>query len=59
MLSLEIRAQIVMLRDMGMPLKEIAKRFHVSRSRISQITLYERVQIAAYMSKKKEWENAA
>jgi len=55
MLTYEEKKQICIQRDLGKPIKKIAKEFGVSNSRISQITLYERDKIAEYFRKKSLW----
>jgi transcriptional regulator len=57
MLTYEQKRDIINLRKAGMPIKEIARKYHVSRGRISQITLYEVEKIEEYLAKKLLWEN--
>ena len=57
MLTYEQKRDIIALRKAGMPIKEIAAKYHVSRGRISQITLYEVEKVEDYLAKKAVWKN--
>tara|TARA_R110002020_G_scaffold235687_4_gene447877 strand:- start:321 stop:512 length:192 start_codon:yes stop_codon:yes gene_type:complete len=55
-LKLSDRLKIIELRNEGMPIKKVAGFFGVSRSRISQIFLYEQESIKAKLEAEKIWE---
>ena len=55
-LSLSDRNKIIDLRNEGMPIKKVAGLFGVSRSRISQIYLYEQDAIKAKIEAEEKWE---
>ena len=55
-LKLTDRMKIINLRNEGMPIKKVAGLFGVSRSRISQIFLYEQETIKAKIEAEKKWE---
>ena len=55
-LKLDDKINIISLRKLGVPLKEIALKYSVSRSRISQIILYEQEKILQKATERKQWE---
>ena len=55
-LKLIDRMKIINLRNEGMPIKKVAGLFGVSRSRISQIFLYEQEATKAKIEAEEKWE---
>ena len=54
--NLTDKMKIIQMRELGIPIKKIAAAFKISRSRVSQIYLYEKEGLKAKIEAEEKWE---